>query len=218
MRRLLCSLAVFAVFAGHSWAQDPPVGAVNEVPANAAGDAASVPPALPGSSSTRETLEQRVQRLEAQLEQAQAQAGTTQVEQGSAALAPTPATVVDNSWRYRQHNGTWWYWLPSNRWVYWSNGAWTNYVPGTPIVVAAPAYGVTSGYGYRQPYTTRHHSHYQPSIGVHIGAGYGYGYGHGHGHVGHGHGHVGHGYGHSGHGHGYGGHGHGGHGGGHGHH
>lgn len=30
----------------------------------------------------------------------------------------------DNRWRYRQHDGHWWYWLPSNRWVVWSDGSW----------------------------------------------------------------------------------------------
>jgi hypothetical protein len=37
----------------------------------------------------------------------------------------------DNQWRYRFYNGVWWYWLPENRWVYWSNGAWLDYNPVT---------------------------------------------------------------------------------------
>jgi uncharacterized protein YkwD len=27
-------------------------------------------------------------------------------------------------WRYRWHQGRWWYWLPENRWVVWVNGRW----------------------------------------------------------------------------------------------
>ncbi len=58
---------------------------------------------------------------------------------GSAEV-PTPAatsegdagvqtsTVADraagDAWRYKQHNGQWWYWLPSNRWVVWTDGRW----------------------------------------------------------------------------------------------
>lgn len=212
MKRIVYSLAMVAACAGNLWAQDPPGGAPPEAPASSVGDADALP-AQPGAP--QETLEQRVSRLEAEL--AEARSGAVQVEQGSSAAVPGPA-VVDNSWRYRQHRGAWWYWLPSNRWVYWSNGAWVDYVPGTPVVVTAPSYGISPRYGTGYPYTTRYHSHYRPSIGVHIG-GYGYGYGHGHS-IGHGHGHSihgGHGHGHGGHGHGHGGHGHGGHGGGHGH-
>ena len=31
------------------------------------------------------------------------------------------------SWRYRYHNGRWWYWLPSNSWAVYDNGRWTAY-------------------------------------------------------------------------------------------
>lgn len=37
----------------------------------------------------------------------------------------------DIQWRYRFYNGVWWYWLPDNRWVYWSNNAWQDYNPST---------------------------------------------------------------------------------------
>jgi hypothetical protein len=45
------------------------------------------------------------------------------------------ATAADaNQWRYQQHDGRWWYWLPSNRWVVWSDGRW----------VAPPAHAIES--------------------------------------------------------------------------
>jgi hypothetical protein len=37
----------------------------------------------------------------------------------------------DIQWRYKYYNGVWWYWLPDNRWVYWSNNAWQDYNPST---------------------------------------------------------------------------------------
>jgi hypothetical protein len=37
---------------------------------------------------------------------------------------PSPAKRDDQSWRYRWHEGRWWYWLPSERWVYWEDGRW----------------------------------------------------------------------------------------------
>ena len=214
MRYFILSLAVFAGLAGNSRAQESAVVAPGAPPAD------GIVPEAPQATATGETLEQRVQRLEAQLAEAKAAAGQVNPAADGSALPPAgPAPAVDNSWRYKRHNGAWWYWLPSNRWVYWSNGAWVDYVAGAPVVVATPSFGVRRDYGYSYPYTSRYHSHYPTGVGVYIGIyglghhhhGYG-GYGHaGHGHVGHGHlshGHIGHG----GHGHGHG------HGGGHGHH
>jgi hypothetical protein len=40
--------------------------------------------------------------------------------------AQPPAQAAD-AWRFRRHNGAWWYWLPSNRWVYWTGEKWTPY-------------------------------------------------------------------------------------------
>lgn len=44
--------------------------------------------------------------------------------------AAAQAKDNSNQSRYRRHNGRWWYWLPSNRWVVWQNNAWTPYQPG----------------------------------------------------------------------------------------
>jgi len=136
-------------------------------------------------------IEQRLERIEQRLDEA----NTT-----DAAGAPEAAEVrppIDNSavsderWRFKYHRGAWWYWLPSERWVWWSNGAWVDYQPATYSRLGG-VYGYPV-YGY----------------GLYYGGHYGYG---GHGYGGHGyggHGYGGHGYG----GHGYGGHGYGGHGG-----
>ena len=171
--------------------------------------------AVPQRRNSTAALEERIQRLEDQLE---AQSGATQ--SGPAiqpSLGPPPAqatVVVDNSWRYKHHNGTWWYWLPSNRWVIWSNNSWVDYDPATYAsqVYRVPTYGGgyigNSGYGYRYSTGYRHVPHV--GVGLYLGGGHGHGSTHHGGHGG-GHGHVG---GHGGHGGGHGGHG-GGHGGGH---
>ncbi len=50
-----------------------------------------------------------------------------------AATTPSDAAPGDaaaakpDAWRYRQKDGLWWYWLPSERWVYWSGGRWVDY-------------------------------------------------------------------------------------------
>ncbi|HEY2414730.1 MAG TPA: hypothetical protein VGI40_20970 [Pirellulaceae bacterium] len=46
---------------------------------------------------------------------------------------PVTAASESNGWRYRQHNGQWWYWMPSNRWVIWTGNAWTPYDPATYV-------------------------------------------------------------------------------------
>ena len=186
--------------------------------------------AVPQTPNSTAVLEERIQRLEAQL---QAQSGASQsgpAIQPSVGPLPAQATVVvDNSWRYKHHNGTWWYWLPSNRWVVWSNNSWIDYDPATYAtqVYRAPTYYGYGGGGYGSRYSTGYRHAPHVGVGLYLGSGHGHGgFGHvgghgGHGgvHIGHG-GHGGHGGGHGGHGGGHGGHGggHGGHGGGHGHH
>jgi hypothetical protein len=43
-----------------------------------------------------------------------------------AAPSARSAARDDNQWRYRQYEGRWWYWLPSNRWVMWQDGRWVD--------------------------------------------------------------------------------------------
>jgi hypothetical protein len=35
--------------------------------------------------------------------------------------------------RYTFHNGEWWYWLPTSRWVYWRDNRWNDYKPQTYV-------------------------------------------------------------------------------------
>jgi len=34
---------------------------------------------------------------------------------------------ADNRWRYRYHNGEWWYWMPANHWMYYRDNNWSKY-------------------------------------------------------------------------------------------
>ena len=34
-----------------------------------------------------------------------------------------------NRWRFVQHNGEWWYWMPDNYWMYYRNNNWTRFDP-----------------------------------------------------------------------------------------
>ena len=45
------------------------------------------------------------------------------------AASRTDASQPSDSWRYRRHDGLWWYWLPSEKWVYWTGDRWTAYQP-----------------------------------------------------------------------------------------
>jgi hypothetical protein len=34
-------------------------------------------------------------------------------------------------WRYKWHNGQWWYWSPDERWMIWDKNSWSIYDPAT---------------------------------------------------------------------------------------
>jgi hypothetical protein len=53
-----------------------------------------------------------------------------------------PATVLNKAlpnnnvpnelkWRYKWHNGQWWYWSPDERWMIWERNSWSIYDPAT---------------------------------------------------------------------------------------
>jgi hypothetical protein len=83
----------------------------------------------------------------------------TKARSESGPITLTASTAVDatpiafrNS-RYRWHNNHWWYWMPSNSWMIWYNGAWIGYDPNTyytyyPGYYSYPSYGYYGGYGY----------------------------------------------------------------------
>jgi hypothetical protein len=56
------------------------------------------------------------------------QAAPTATSNESAA-GNVAAPQSSESWRYRRHNGQWWYWLPSEKWVYWTGDRWNAYEP-----------------------------------------------------------------------------------------
>lgn len=47
------------------------------------------------------------------------------------AVEKAPSAAGDatggDKWRFKQHQGMWWYWLPSNSWVYWHDNKWVPY-------------------------------------------------------------------------------------------
>lgn len=61
--------------------------------------------------------------------------GTTPSLPSDASVAPanTPNNNVPNElkWRYKWHNGQWWYWSPDERWMIWDRNSWTIYDPAT---------------------------------------------------------------------------------------
>ena len=39
-------------------------------------------------------------------------------------LDQKPGGKLAEKWRYRRHNGRWWYWMPSKRWAVWDDNRW----------------------------------------------------------------------------------------------
>jgi hypothetical protein len=68
----------------------------------------------------------------------------------SNANAAVATNQSGDQWRYRWHNGIWWYWTPENRWVYRNGNEWTNYEPAVTAVPDA-RYSSQPAYGYYQP-------------------------------------------------------------------
>jgi hypothetical protein len=52
-------------------------------------------------------------------------------DESADAPAQSPEKTGGEKWRFRQHQGLWWYWLPSEKWVYWHGGKWVPYDPAT---------------------------------------------------------------------------------------
>jgi hypothetical protein len=48
---------------------------------------------------------------------------------GPAKIQTAPS--ASDTWRYRRHEGLWWYWTVADRWVYWVDGRWVDYDPKT---------------------------------------------------------------------------------------
>jgi hypothetical protein len=64
---------------------------------------------------------------------AKVDAATRVVETPDTSVAVTPggAPAGGDAWRFKQHRGFWWYWLPSEKWVIWSGGKWVPYDPAS---------------------------------------------------------------------------------------
>jgi hypothetical protein len=185
---------------GAQQADPPPLPSADEAIRNS--DESSIEGTEPDASLNQ--LQERLDRVERRLDEKETTAAPSDEiipESPSAEAAPQVQATNPNSWRYRWHDGKWWYWLPSERWVYWSNGAWVRYEPTEyvpPIryrAYYAPSYYEPS-YSYRyRSYPYYGYPYYGGYLGPTIGFGLYFGGGH-HGHHHHGHhfhgGHHGH--------------------------
>jgi hypothetical protein len=159
---------------------------VEELPADRGSDAKQNHDPLARIERRLEQIEKRLERqesAEAVVEQ-QPQILPEPTSAGETSL-PDATSAGENS-RYRNYNGVWWYQLPSNRWVYWSNGEWVNFVATTqppPAVYQSPAYSYVPSYGsygyvpsyggyYGYPRYYTSYGHY-PRYGGYYGGGWG---------------------------------------------
>lgn len=65
------------------------------------------------------------------------------------AIGDAPPDISPNNpdkWRYVYRNGSWWYYTPTKKWLYWSGGRWIQYA--TPATSNTPA-------GMQPPATSR---------------------------------------------------------------
>lgn len=106
---------------------------------------------------------------------------------GTGANAGVAANQSGDQWRYRWHNGTWWYWTQESRWIYSNGNQWFNYEPAT-VAVPDARYSNQPVYGYYQSgpngyypgpyrYSTGYRGYYGPAYqgGYYYGPGGYYG-------------------------------------------
>jgi hypothetical protein len=43
-----------------------------------------------------------------------------------------PSQSDTNGWRFANHNGNWWYWMPGEYWASWDGSQWNRYTPAGP--------------------------------------------------------------------------------------
>jgi hypothetical protein len=97
------------------------------------------------------------------------------VQQGEAKASSAPAKSDPNAWRYKWHNGKWWYYTPNKDWLVYQNDAWAPFVP-SPVQVTVPAPMVmqnppVSSYhynrrpGYSSPQSSQSHSKSTRTLG-----------------------------------------------------
>jgi hypothetical protein len=94
------------------------------------------------------------------------------------------ATQSARNWRYRMHNGEWWYWTPAGQWAFYRDGQWRDYDLATytaPYYVR-PSYGeayfgdYTPYYGdyyVNGRYVSAYGSYYVPGYGTYYTPYYG---------------------------------------------
>ena len=55
-------------------------------------------------------------------------------------VSPTPpAGKSENHWRYRLHDGRWWYWTNDDSWSFFNGDTWVPYTPESAIVLRGAA-------------------------------------------------------------------------------
>ena len=87
--------------------------------------------------------------------------GTVTAAPNAAAGARTAIPAAPENWRYRNQNGQWWYYTPSNSWMIWNGNAWGPYTPGGDVVApAVPSNGAYTTY-YRAPNQTNYGRSYR---------------------------------------------------------
>lgn len=64
--------------------------------------------------------------------------------QGRISASSVPIEARPDAWRYRWHQGYWWYYTPQQTWLVYQNNAWKPFIvpppaPVAPMIQAVPA-------------------------------------------------------------------------------
>lgn len=91
-----------------------------------------------------QSLEREISALKEEISQLEQAAAKRQAAGGEVlSNRAKPAAASDNLWRFKYHQGRWWYWMPDKQWVYWSTNRWLQLPQRTAAAqaTAVPAAG-----------------------------------------------------------------------------
>ena len=84
-------------------------------------------------------IKKEINKLEQAAAKRKAAGGEARVKRAKSVAAS------DNLWRFKYHQGRWWYWMPDKQWVYWSTNRWLRLPQRTAAAQSVDFHAAGSG-------------------------------------------------------------------------
>lgn len=92
-----------------------------------------------------QSLEREISALKEEINKLEQAAAKRKAGGGESHAKPVkPVAAGDNLWRFKYHQGRWWYWMPDKQWVYWSTNRWLRLPQRTAAAQSVDVHAATS--------------------------------------------------------------------------